>query len=178
MESEHMRGTVKCQHLPRTYNHHEGTMARGTRHILALVMLCAGIGVLAQDAGLTIFDEIDNAAERSALRRVWAASDPAAQQRLAADFVAAYPASVALREAYEFGARASIALAQPQRALEWADRSLRLLPENPLLLVMTADVAAKSKQLALAESSARDALRLLATADAPASIAEDAWART
>jgi tetratricopeptide (TPR) repeat protein len=141
-------------------------------------VLCAGLGVLAQDAGLTLFDEIENADERTALRRVWAAAEPAMQQRLATDFVAAFPASVALREAYELGARASIALGEPQRALDWAGRALRLLPENPLLLVMTADVAAKTKQLELAESSAREALRLLATADAPASITPETWART
>ena len=145
------------------------------RKLLAVMVLGAGIGVLAQDAGLTLFDEIENTDERSALRRVWTAAEPALQQRLAADFVATFPASVALRDAYELGARASLAAGEPQRALELAGQSLRLLPENPLLLVMTADIAAKSKRLELAESSAREALRHLAAADTPASVAQDAW---
>ena len=72
-----------------------------------------------------------------------------------------------LREAYELGARASAELGDHADALHLSHLSLRLLQENPFLLVMTADIAAKQADLSLAERSARDALRHLANADTP-----------
>ena len=110
---------------------------------LPVLLLCAGVA-FSQDVSLTLFDEIEDAAERRALREVWsAAADPARQQRLAIAFTEQFPASIALKEAYELAARTSVTLGDHERGLDWAQRSLRLLPENPFLLVMTADTAAK-----------------------------------
>ena len=82
-----------------------------------------------------------------------------------------------LREAYELAARASVDIGDHSAALDRARRSLRLLPENPFLLVMTADIAAKQSELDLADESARDALRYLTNADAPQPFTATEWPR-
>jgi predicted CXXCH cytochrome family protein len=123
----------------------------------------------------TIFDEIADVRERRAFREVWNTSEPSRQRDLAIRFVQQYPGSTLLREAYELAARASVAAGDLPAGLEWAKRCLRLMPENPSLLVMVADVAAKLHQPELAETSARDAIRHLTHADAPAAMPREQW---
>ena len=77
------------------------------------------------------------------------------------DFVERYPRSVVLREAYEQAARASAVLGDDDGAIEWGKRALRLLPENPFLQAMVADLGARRGQHQLAETSARRALRYM-----------------
>jgi predicted CXXCH cytochrome family protein len=124
---------------------------------------------------VTIFDEIDDVRERRAFREVWETSDPRAQRDLAARFVERYPRSILLREAYELAARASVAAGDLAAGLDWARRSLRLLPENPSLLVLVADAATRLRQFDLGETSARDALRALEHADRPSSMNSKQW---
>jgi predicted CXXCH cytochrome family protein len=128
-------------------------------------------------AELTIFDEIEDRRERDAFREVWNTTGPRAKRARADAFLERYPASRMLRDAYELGARASADLGDHADALRRARLSLRLLPENPFLLVMTADIAAKQADLSLAERSARDALRHLANADTPSPLARADWPR-
>ncbi len=127
---------------------------------------------------LTIFDEIQDVHERSAFREVWNASEPAKRKTLAVRFSEQYRGSIVLKEAYEIAARACVALGDLAAGLDWANRSLRLMPENPFLLVMAADTAAKLKQLDLAGTDARDALRYLEYADNPSPITLEQWPRT
>ena len=119
--------------------------------------------------------DIADPAERAAFARVWQAADAAAQRDFAVRFVSDHPRTVVLREAYEIAARASLALGDGPAALTWGERALRLLPENVPLLVMVADLAAKLREQALAERSARSSLRLLETALPPSSLAADRW---
>lgn len=143
-----------------------------------LVISGASVVIGGQQPGArTLFDEIDNDAERRAFREVWDAPSGPAQRDLAVAFVTRYPRSVLLREAYELAARASLVAGDRGQALLWAARSLRLIPENPFLLVMVADVAAKESKLDLAEQSARDALRYLTYAAPPAPITARDWPR-
>jgi tetratricopeptide (TPR) repeat protein len=128
-------------------------------------------------ASLTIFDEIDDPVERESFRAAWNAKEPRAKRDLADAFAERYARSIVLREAYELSARASAEIGDHPAALERAQRSLRLLPENPFLLVMTADLAAKQSAFDLADKSARDALRYLANADTPWPVTADAWPR-
>ena len=128
-------------------------------------------------ASLTIFDEIDDPVERESFRAAWNAKEPRAKRDLADAFAERYGRSIVLREAYELSARASAEIGDHPAALERAQRSLRLLPENPFLLVMTADLAAKQSAFDLADKSARDALRYLANADTPVPLTADAWPR-
>src|SRR5262245_51925498 len=123
----------------------------------------------------TIFDEIADARERRAFREVWNTADPVQQRDLAVRFVERYPRSILLKEAFELAARASVAAGDLGAGLDWAKRCLRLMPENPSLLVMVADVAAKQRDRQLAETSARDAIRYLMHADAPGGMAEERW---
>ncbi len=131
----------------------------------------------ARRSTLTIFDEIDDPAERMAFRGAWDADQPRTKRDLADAFVERYPRSIVLREAYELAARASAELGDHPAALDRARHSLRLLPENPFLLVMVADIAAKQSALDLADQSARDALRYLTNADTPSPLTPAAWPR-
>lgn len=132
------------------------------------------IGPGTRPAAMTIFDEIDDVRERRAFRELWEAP-PRAQIDLVARFVDEYPRSLALREAYELAARAHVAEGELAPGLTWAARALRLMPENPALLVMVADVSAKQRQFDLAVTSARDALDLLEHAEPPASLLRQRW---
>jgi predicted CXXCH cytochrome family protein len=125
----------------------------------------------------SLFNEIQDSRERTAFRELWQTRDPAKQKEQAFQFVDRYPRSVLLKEAYEIAARACIALGDESAGLDWAKRSLRLLPENPFLLAMAANVAAKLGQYEWAAASARQALTYLDHAAAPASISEATWPR-
>jgi tetratricopeptide (TPR) repeat protein len=124
---------------------------------------------------ISIFDEIQDSQERSLFKELWNTKDPQQGRQRAVDFVERYPRSVVLREAYEQAARASAVLGDDNGAIEWGKRALRLLPENPFLLTMMADLAARHGQYELAETSGRQALRYLEQALAPAAIPPDAW---
>jgi tetratricopeptide (TPR) repeat protein len=124
---------------------------------------------------VSLFDEIQDARERSAFRELWQSRDPAKQREQTLRFIEAYPRSALLKEAYEIVARASVALGDDSAGLEWSKRSLRLLPENPFLLAMAANLAAKQGQYPWAAASARQALNYLDRAAAPASLSAAAW---
>ncbi len=158
-------------------------MSRGLSLLAALVLLVAlasaqeiniAIGLGGRPAPMTIFDQIDDARERRAFREVWDAA-PRAQIDLATRFVDQYPRSIVLREAYELAARAYVAEGDLAQGLAWANRALRLMPENPFLLVMVADVAAKRGDSELAIGSARDALRYLEVAEPPSHLSRQQW---
>jgi predicted CXXCH cytochrome family protein len=146
------------------------------RHrIFAAALLLVVSLVSAQEPRLAIFDEIEHPSERAEFRRVWDTAEPRRQRDLATRFVDKYPRSIVLREAYELTARAYVATGDLAAGLEWAKRSLRLMPENPFLLVMIADTAAKQRDFDLAVTSARDALRYLDHAGAPSPISPQQW---
>src|SRR5579862_1771895 len=124
---------------------------------------------------ISIFDEVKDAQERSLFKELVDTEDPQQTSQRAAAFVERYPRSVVLREAYEQAARASEALGDDIGALNWGKRALRLLPENPFLLTMMAEVAARLGQHQLAATSGRQALRYLERALPPTAISPDAW---
>jgi tetratricopeptide (TPR) repeat protein len=160
-------------------------MSRALVLFAALLLLVAlasaqeiniAIGLGGRPAPKTIFEEIDDARERQAFRELWSAA-PRAQIDLATRYVEQYPRSIVLREAYELAARACIAEGDLARGLTWAQRALRLMPENPFLLVAVADTAAKQRDMDLAVTSARDALRYLEHAERPSHFSQQAWPR-
>ena len=124
---------------------------------------------------VSIFEEIQDPQERNLFKELRDTQDPPQGRQRAVAFLERYPRSVVLREVYEQLAHASAALRDDDAAIEWGKRALRLLPENPFLLTMMADVAARHAQHELAETSGRQALRYLERALPPASIAADAW---
>jgi predicted CXXCH cytochrome family protein len=158
-------------------------MSREVYLLAALFLLVAlasaqesnvGIGLGGRPAPVTIFDQIDDAGERRAFRELWDAA-PRAQMDLTIRFIDRYPRSIVLREAYEIAARAFAAAGNLAQGLTWGRRALRLLPENPSLLVIVADIAAKQGDLDLAAASARDALRYLEHAEPPSPLSPQHW---
>jgi predicted CXXCH cytochrome family protein len=158
-------------------------MSRGLILLAALMLLVAlasaqeinvAIGLGRRPTPITLFDQIEDADERRSFREVWDAA-PRAQVGLATRFVQTYPRSIVLREAYELAARAYVAGGDLIQGLTWANRALRLMPENPFLLVMVADIAAKQRHYDLAVESARDALRYLDHAEPPSHLSRQQW---
>ena len=129
-------------------------MSRAVYLLAALFLLVAlasaqefnvAIGLGGRPAPVTIFDQIEDARERRAFRELWDAA-PRSQMDLAVRFVDQYPRSIVLREAYELAARAFVEQGDLAQGLTWASRALRLMPENPSLLVMVGDIAAKARR--------------------------------
>jgi predicted CXXCH cytochrome family protein len=123
----------------------------------------------------TVLDEIDDPAERQAFEALYGNSDARQRLKLAEAFLSTYPQSWVLAEGYEIAAKASIDLGNTQQALEYASASLKLFPEDPLLLVSVADVQAQRGLTQQASQSAREALDYLERFARPASITEQAW---
>ena len=127
------------------------------------------------ESHFTVMDEIEDPRERADFLALYKARDPAQKHQLATQFILDYPQSWLLAQAYEAAAKSSIDLGELDRALVEGSFSLRLLPENPSLLVPLANVEAQRKQGALAEQHASDALEYLEVFGPPAGIKPAAW---
>jgi len=158
-----------------------------TARLLTAVVLMAGLISARQiPKGLaesvpsgtpTIFDEIEDSRERAAFRQLWEHPDPLTQRSLAIRFIDAFPGSIVLRDVYEVAARGSVASGDISEALMWARRSLRLMPENPFLLAMVADLSARRSDRDLAARSAEDALGILAHSVPPVQVPPASWSK-
>jgi predicted CXXCH cytochrome family protein len=126
-------------------------------------------------APISITDEIQDPAERSAFVTILQIADPKKLLALSRSFLLTYPRSAFLAPAAEAAARSSFDLGELKSGLDYAHLSLSLLPENPLLLVAVADVQAVLQQNEAAISSADDALDYLDRFDRPAKIPERDW---
>jgi len=122
-----------------------------------------------------VVDEITDPKERKALLAVYGQGKARRRAELAESFVANYPQSWFLGQAHELAARAYIDLGEYPRALDHARISLKLLPENPLLLVLVANVQALHGLAAEAEESAGAALEYLDRYARPSAIPERKW---
>jgi tetratricopeptide (TPR) repeat protein len=96
---------------------------------------------------------------------------------LAGKFLADYPASWLLAQVYEIAAKACIDLNDGECALRMGEQSLRLLPENPLLLVPLTNVQIQRGLFAQALDSASAALNLLDRFAAPAGMQPGHWSK-
>lgn len=123
----------------------------------------------------TILDQIENREERETFTRLYKQRDAARRRQMASAFVASYPASWLLAEVYEIAAKASIDLNDFPAAVDFGRKSLRLWPENPLLLVPLAGVEARMASYAAAVESARAALWCIDRFDRPGSIRTEDW---
>ena len=132
------------------------------------------------DAGrksFTVADEISNKDERKAFVELYHKKDPAQQVKLAEDFLARYPDSRVLAQIDEVAAKAEIQLGRYRKALEYAKKSLRLLPENPSLIVPMANVQAKLGLTDEAQRSAHHALDYLQRFARPVTVPSRKWPR-
>jgi predicted CXXCH cytochrome family protein len=129
----------------------------------------------AADRRITILDQIEDRAERSAFQRISRNSNPAKRRDLALAFVNRYPSSWLLGEVYEIIARGSIDLNDLNAAVDYGLRSLRLWPENVLLLAQIAGVEATLQHYDGAEETANRALWCLDRFDGPGSVPPGKW---
>ncbi len=127
---------------------------------------------------ISIADEIQDPAERSAFVTILQTTDPAKLFALSRSFLLTYPRSAFLAQAADAAARSSFDLGELTSGLDYAHLSLSLLPENPLLLVAVADVQALLQQNEAAIASANDALEYLDRFDHPAKVPERDWPKT
>ena len=124
---------------------------------------------------LTVADQISDPAERSGFLALFQPTQPEQRLEQAKSFLTRFPQSAFLFQAYDVAARASFDLQDYNSGLLFARESLTLLPENPLLLVATADVEAREHHNDAAISDAQDALEDLDRFSAPSSIAPENW---
>lgn len=123
----------------------------------------------------TIIDQVADVKERRAFLKLYRASDAGKRRILAEAFVKSYPQSWLLAQAYEIAAKACIDLNDYAPALQFGSQSLRLFPENPLLLVPIANVQVQLQQLTKAEEGARATLDYLEWFDRPAAVPAANW---
>ena len=79
----------------------------------------------------TVLDQIPDPIERKAVQALYGARDPEPRAQRAEAFLAAYPQSWFLPQAYEIAAKAYIDLNDYPRALDRGKASLRFLPKIP-----------------------------------------------
>ena len=147
--------------------------------------LCSFIFLVAQDIDsvpsvqkrnlASIADEIVDSAERSAFLQLFKPAAPAEMRARAEAFNARFPQSAFLAQAYEMAARGCFDLREYELGLSYAQKSLALLPENPLLLVPVADVEARQHLNTAAIAHAREALDDLDRFAGPASVRDEDW---
>jgi len=124
---------------------------------------------------VTLLDEIDDPGERKAYVALFRKQNAQDRRRSAVDFLQQYPQSWFLLQAYEIAAKASIDLGDNKSAIQFGRESLKLLPENPLLLVPIADVETQEGNSAGATQDARMALSCLDRFLRPAVFSEKEW---
>jgi predicted CXXCH cytochrome family protein len=124
-------------------------------------LLSEARGAAAKGGSPTLLEEIDDPEERKAYLALFRKQNAQERRQSAEEFLQHYPRSAFLSQAYEVAAKASIDLGDNKAALEFGRESLRLLPENPLLLVPIADVETREGDLSAATEDARMALDCL-----------------
>jgi tetratricopeptide (TPR) repeat protein len=152
---------------------------------LIAVLLCPLLPLAGQDIDAnptiqkrslsTIADQISDESERAAFLEMFRQAPPAEMRARAEAFLARFPQSAFLAQAYEVAARGSFDLGSYEPGLTYAAKSLALLPENPLLLVAVADVEAHEQRNSEAVVHAREALDDLDRFGPPGSVPEERW---
>lgn len=123
----------------------------------------------------SIADEITDTGERSAFLQLFKPASPREMLMRAEAFLARFPQSGFLAQAYEVAARGCFDLGEYEQGLGYAQQSLALLPENPLLLVPVADVEARQNLNSTAIAHADEALDDLDRFARAASVREEDW---
>ena len=149
------------------------------------LLLWSLTGVAAQDLDsvpplrnrtpVNLADQIADPSERSAFLELFEPASSRYMRTRAEAFVAQFPQSAFLAQAYEVAARSCLDLGEYDRGLAYARQSLELLPENPLLLVSVADVEARQRLNSAAIVHADDAFEDLDWFARPSGVREEDW---
>jgi hypothetical protein len=155
------------------------------RFCFIAILICPLVPLAAQDIDAnpsiqkrsvsTIADQISDQTERAAFLEMFHQDPPAEMRTRAEAFLARFPQSAFLAQAYEVAARGSFDLGTYGAGLQYAEKSLTLLPENPLLLVAVADVEAREHRNPEATVHAEQALDFLDRFGSPGSVADGRW---
>ena len=155
------------------------------RFWLIAILICPLVPLAGQDIDAnpsiqkrslsTIADQINDESERTAFLELFRQAPPAQMRARAEAFLTRFPQSAFLAQAYEVAARGSFDLGNYEPGLTYAEKSLALLPENPLLLVAVADVEAREHRNSAAIVHAQEALDGLDRFGAPGSVPEENW---
>ena len=122
---------------------------------------------------VNLADQIADPSERSAFLRLFERASSRDMRARAEAFVAQFPQSAFLAQAYEVAARSCFDLGDYDKGLAHSRRSLVLLQENPLLLVSVADVEARQHLNSAAIAHADDALEDLDRFARPSAVREE-----
>ena len=131
--------------------------------------------ILENSRPFTVIDQISNPVERNALQEIYRTHNARERANRSEAFLAQFPQSWLLAEVYEIAAKADIELGEFEQALQYGGASLRILPENPLLLVQLANVQVNMKLIAKSEQSAQEALGYLERFGRMSTIPEKRW---
>jgi tetratricopeptide (TPR) repeat protein len=123
----------------------------------------------------TVLGEIADPGERKAYAALFQRQSAEERRKTALGFLEHYPQSSFLSQAYEIAAKASIDLGDTKSAVELGRESLKLLPENPLLLVPLAGAEMQQGNLERATLDAKIALDCLDRFLKPAVFSEKEW---
>jgi hypothetical protein len=93
--------------------------------------------------GIRIVDEIEDSAERECFLEIYREKNALNRRSLATRFLQQFPASWLTAQVLEAASKASMELGDDAAAGYYGKRSLRIYPENPLLLVPLAALQAK-----------------------------------
>jgi tetratricopeptide (TPR) repeat protein len=157
---------------------------RGTVLICFLTLIPATDG---QDIDTVLFsgahqtpsatDRTEDPVERRDFAAIFQTKNAAQRHALAVKFVDAHPQSWLLAQAYDIGAKASIDLGNYWTAIDEARFSLRLLPENPILLIQIANIEAQLGAHEAAERDARYAAEFLDEFTNPTTVSDSKWCK-
>lgn len=123
----------------------------------------------------SVLDQIENAAERNAFLALYRESDPIKRRSLATSFEREFPASSLLAQVWEAASRAAFELGDSASGLYYGRQSLKLYPENAMLLATMAAAQFNRGEKAQAIEKARLALEYLDRFVAPSSMTEREW---
>jgi predicted CXXCH cytochrome family protein len=125
--------------------------------------------------GFRLMDQVEDAGERKMLEQLFGKAAAGERLARAEAFLRQYPASAFLSVVYEVAARSCMELQRAACAMDYGAKSLRLLPENPALLVSIAEVQMVVGDHAGARENSRRALRHLDRFARPASYTAQQW---
>ncbi len=125
----------------------------------------------------SLLDQVDDPAERKAISSILAADSPAERLQRAETFVSSYPASWHRGRVLALASRAALRTGRYAAAARHGEESLRLWPENALLLIPMAAIYEAIGKPAAATAAARQALIALDRFARPATVSAVEWGR-
>lgn len=123
----------------------------------------------------SVMDQVENPQERELFLKIYREAIPLVRRSMATEFLHQYPDSWLLPQVLEAASKAAMELNDLPTALYYGKQSLRIYPENPLLLVPMAMMQAKRGERKAAAGNAEAALEYLARFASPAGMTDQQW---